>query len=387
MTGNDMCFRTVNTKTGLCITLLALVLSAAAPATVASESDPWTYAYVPLADSASLVNQRLAIFVEEVIDAVNADAPGKPLEQDDRAMEFAFFAEFRERHIRDVAWGKFELCIGTNDCTGWPNFERIQMYPQESVYHAADWRFIPSSFHLASVIEVCGVRMGADKLTHFFDDGFHYFNALRSRRRDLDPEDIRRLSMAFEHSYMGTRMTGIVSRADVEANLAGVQFYGDLFGGGAPMIGRAPDGRLVLMRRPEICDYVTPYYDERVLPNEFAYSLLDTGSARQHARALREIIADRERRAEDLSRELSADDLLRIKQGLLARRIPMTHWQTEFPKPRMLTYGLGMASQWIFDADFRRAANIFGFDPLKPRKLEDRKPIRIERVELAPSRT
>jgi len=359
----------------LALTLFALPLS-----TLASESDPWTYAFVPLADSAAAVNQRLAIALEEVIDAVNAD---ERQDADDRRLEFAFFAEFRRRHIRDVTWGMFELCIGTNDCPGWPDIERIQMYPEESVYHAAHWRFIPSRFHLASVIEVCGVRMGADKLTHFFDDGFHYFNALRSQRKALDPEDIRRLSMAFERSYMGTRMTGILSRADVEANLAGVGFYSDIFSGRSPLIGRKPDGRLILLRRPDICEYVTPYYDERVLPNEFAYSLLETGRAQARARELQQIIAARERRSALLARELSADDLRRIKQALLARRIPMTQWQTEFPKLRLLTYGLGMASQWVFDAEFRRAANIFGFDPLKPRNLEDRRPTRIKRADIA----
>jgi len=348
-----MLSRIAGTIPGMPAAALALALFSVPLSALASESDPWTYAFVPLADSAVAVNQRLAIALEEVIDAVNSR---ERQVADDRALEFAFFAEFRRRHIRDVTWGMFELCIGTNDCPGWPDIERIQMYPEESVYHAAHWRFIPSRFHLASVIEVCGVRMGADKLTHFFDDGFHYFNALRSQRKALDPEDIRRLSMAFERSYMGTRMTGIVSRADVEANLAGVGFYSDIFNGRSPLIGRKPDGRLALLRRPDICEYVTPYYDERVLPNEFAYSLLETGRAQARARELQQIIAARERRSALLARELSADDLRRIKQALLARRIPMTQWQTEFPKLRLLTYGLGMASQWVFDAEMRNFA-------------------------------
>lgn len=56
-------------------------------------------------------------------------------------------------------------------------------------------------------------------MTHFFDEGFSYFNALRSKRRNLEPEDIRQLSMTFEKIYMVTHITGIVSRADIEANL------------------------------------------------------------------------------------------------------------------------------------------------------------------------
>ena len=180
--------------------ILASLLSAVSGVTRASESDPWTYAHIPLTDSAVLVSDRLTHSMQSVIDAVNSTLLANNQTIDDTALEFAFFSEFRSRHIRDVTWGMFEKCIGTNSCAGWPYFERIQMYPEESVYHAANWRFIPSRFHLASIIEVCGVRMGADKLTHFFDDGFHYFNALRSKRKNLDPEDIRQLSMVFEES-------------------------------------------------------------------------------------------------------------------------------------------------------------------------------------------
>jgi len=277
----------------------------------------------------------------------------------------------------------FERCIATNDCPGWPSVERIQMYPEESVYGAAGWRFIPSRFHLASIIEVCGVRMGADKLTHFFDDAFHYFNASRSKSLNLDAEDIRRLSMTFERTYMGTRMTGILSRADVEANLGGVRFYNEVFASARPMIGRDADGRLVLLRAPDICDYVSPNYDERVLTNDFAYSMLRTQRAARRAQTLNLIIAQREARARSLMREIASPEMARVKADLLARRIPLTHWQSDFPRLRMAGYGLGMAAQWIFDTEFRRVSYIFGFNPLKPRKLDDRKPITLRRADLS----
>lgn len=362
--------------------LLLCALCAVPSVSRSSESDPWTYAYIPLADSAAQISERLALALESVIAAVNTSG-GERLDPDDRAVEFAFFSEFRRRNIRDVTWGMFERCIGTGSCDGWPEIERIQMTPEESVYHAADWRYIPSRLHLASIVNVCSVRMGADKLSHFFDDGFHYFNALRSRRKHLQPEDIRRLSMTFERSYMGTRMTGILSRADIEANLAGVRFYSDIFGGRSPMIGRDLDGRLALLRRPDICDYVTPQFDERVLQNEFTFSMIETDRAKSHSQDLLGIIAEREARSARLANELDPADLKLIKTALLSRRIPMTHWQSDFPKMRMLTYGLGMVSQWLIDADFREVSGIFGFNPLKPGKLNDRKPVRIRRVELA----
>ena len=344
----------------------------------ASESDPWTFAYIPLADSGVLINDKLENMVRTVIDEVNSQQIASKQRLEDTALEFAFFSQFRSGYIRDVAWGVFERCIGTNNCQGWPEFERIQMYPEESVYHAVNWRYIPSRFHLASIVEVCDVRMGADKLTHFFDDGFHFFNAFRSIRKNLDWEDLYKLSMAFENSYMGTRLTGIVSRADIEANLAGVRFYRDFFGGLSPMIGRDTDGRLVMLRSPDICDYVSEQYDERVLPNEYSYSLTKTPRAVRKSLDLMAVINERGDRSTRLARELSKKDLALETKTILARRIPMTQWQKDFPKYRLVGHATGVLTQIMFDSDFRLALNIFGFNPLTPRKLRDRKPVEIQ---------
>jgi hypothetical protein len=367
------------------IVLVANLLFSCAKSASASESDPWTYAHIPLADSSVLVSTQLEKSIQVVIDAINAAPVAELQALDDTELEFAFFTEFRARYIRDVTWGMFEKCIGTNNCMDWPRFERIQMYPEESVYHAARWRFIPSRFHLASIIQVCGVRMGADKLTHFFDDAFHYFNALRSRRKHFEPEDIRQLSMVFEKSYMGTRLTGIVSRADIEANLAGVQFYSDFFIADSPMIGRDRNGRLVMLRKPDICDYVTAQYDERLLPNEFTYSLMETTRARQRTQDLQKLIKQRIHASAALAQKLRDEELSAQTEKILQRRIPMTHWQSEFPKIRLVGHAAGIASQWVVDPGFRRVSNLFGFDPLKPGKLEDRIPVKIRRLDPANS--
>lgn len=363
--------------------LFASFFVATSTITEASESDPWTYAYIPLADSATLVNNRLADQIQAVIDKINFAYPQRLL-LDDTELEFRFFGEFRSSYIRDVAWGIFERCIGTNKCSGWPQFERIQMYPEESVYHEGRWRYIPSRFHLASIIKVCDVRMGADKITHLFDDGFHYYNAIRSKRNNYDLKDIRSLSLTFERSYMGTRITGVVSYADIEANLAGVQFYSDFFTGSTPIIGRDAKGFLILLRKPDICDYVTDQFDERILPNDYTYSLVKTSRARIRAHNLIKIIEQREYRSEALALKLKQPELVRLTKSILARRIPMTRWQKEFPKLRLVGHATGYMTQFVFDSEFRRVSKLFGFNPLKPRKLQDRKPIIMRRVEQAP---
>jgi len=370
-------------KTTLRALMLASFFFGTSSVTEASESDPWTYAYIPLADSATLVSNQLGLLIRSVIDKINSKYVNNP-SPGDTELEFRFFTEFRSSHIRDVTWGVFERCIGTNNCQGWPQFERIQMYPEESVYHQGRWRFIPSRFHLASIIKVCGVRMGADKITHLFDDGFHYFNALRSKRKNLDLEDIKTLSMAFERSYMGTRITGIVSYADIKANLAGVQFYSDFFAGSSPMIGRDVNGFLTMLRRPDICDYVSDKFDERILPNDYTYSLANTSRARNRARNLIKIIQQREYRSQALALNLDQQELDKQSESILARRIPMTRWQKEFPKLRLVGHATGYMTQFVFDYDFRRVSMLFGFNPLKPRKLKDRKPIVMQHAEKVP---
>ena len=211
--------------------------------------------------------------------------------------------------------------------------------------------------------------------------GFHYFNATRSKSKNIDLEGIETLSMAFERSYMGTRITGIVSYADIVANLAGVQFYSDFFGGPTPIIGRDTNGYLVMLRKPDICDYISDQFDERVLENDYTYSLLQSSKARNRSSNLMKIIDQREYRSEALALKLNRRDLVQQTESILARRIPMTRWQKDFPKLRMLGHASGYVTQFMFDSDFRRVSKLFAFSPLKPRKLQDRKPVVIQRVE------
>jgi len=53
-------------KTTLRALMLASFLFGASSVTEASESDPWTYAYIPLADSATLVSNQLGILIQSV---------------------------------------------------------------------------------------------------------------------------------------------------------------------------------------------------------------------------------------------------------------------------------------------------------------------------------
>ncbi len=79
---------------------------------------------------------------------------------------------------------------------------------------------------------------------------------------------------------------------------------------------------------------------------------------------------------------MSEEELSRQTVALLKQRIPMTQWQKDFPKLRIVGHAAGALMQMIFDSGFRRASILFGFNLLKPGKPDIRKPIVIQRVEL-----
>ena len=140
-----------------------------------------------------------------------------------------------------------------------------------------------------------------------------------------------------------------------------------------------------MLRSPDICEYVTEQYDERILTNDFTYNLLKTDKARKRSSELQRIITEREQRSATLAQALTAAQLESHKQLILARRIPMTHWQSDFPKMRMIRHASGMVGQWVFDPDFREVTSLFGFNPLKPGNLKDRKPVEIQPADLTVS--
>jgi hypothetical protein len=107
-------------------------------------------------------------------------------------------------------------------------------------------RFRPNMFHsiycgtfsLAPVsfvfdsptVNVDGYYMGTDKIDHFFQQGYKYFELVaRNQQEETDETRAIRAAVAHgveqEHTYYGTLITGVYSNADLAANYAGMKFY------------------------------------------------------------------------------------------------------------------------------------------------------------------
>lgn len=79
---------------------------------------------------------------------------------------------------------------------------------------------------VGSAAKINGICVGADKLGHFFEEGFIYFEVMSYP--GLTKTDAESTGRALEIGIQGLASTGVYSNADQAANLAGSQFYKDL---------------------------------------------------------------------------------------------------------------------------------------------------------------
>jgi hypothetical protein len=73
------------------------------------------------------------------------------------------------------------------------------------------------------VAKIHGICVGADKLGHFFDQGFDFFEA--AAKTGATAADVDNLGRSMETGAFGLGVTGVFSNADIEANRAGAEFY------------------------------------------------------------------------------------------------------------------------------------------------------------------
>jgi hypothetical protein len=79
---------------------------------------------------------------------------------------------------------------------------------------------------LNPTMKVNGICIGSDKLGHFFQQGFQYFEI--ARRKSLGKAKAEEFGERTEGGGFGLATTGVFSNADLEANRRGLKFYDDL---------------------------------------------------------------------------------------------------------------------------------------------------------------
>ena len=248
---------------------LAAIACLAYPA-AALETDQF-YAWTrPLQDAAEAINERINADVAEALSRVNArhDAASCPC----RTTVNAIRDHFDYLIIaRPELWATKTSLVQRIPATPGeePQFRRRYLYGATSPLDPVLW--MPPS----PTIEISGIRLGADKLGHFFSDGAWAEGAYRRalKKGSTDDDALRQAvqySIATERTIWGRGTSGILSLADLEANYQGLLFYRGLCGGPHPALTRTPAGWR-LGRPFDIREYVSPEWDESWEPNIYTH--------------------------------------------------------------------------------------------------------------------
>jgi len=126
-------------------------------------------------------------------------------------------------------------------------------------------------YMIDEIININGIYIGIDKLSHFTGSGYLYFQRYKQRinKGDSEIEAIEQsilLGVIGEKTILGRYSSGVFSFADLEANFQGFSFAVDLCRGTEAMF--LKQGRRWILDRPfDIADYVNPYWDESFNPS------------------------------------------------------------------------------------------------------------------------
>ncbi len=230
---------------------LMVCFAGAAPA-LPSEADYWTNRYSPIRDSLTILNASVNQGMSTAVDSANSRAPGCSSKR--------LYQAVRETFIR-FGISKFEARIKKD--------REIDQYPlgKGSVYQ--DFGFVGSfhpSFLQASLLRVGGIPVGADKFSHFFTEGWHYFERADLKGRGL--EAALEFGQKRESGFWGKITTGVYSYADLLSNYEGLLFWRRILGGEAPYV-VCRRNRWVLQQTIQWMDYINHGWDEGNNCNEF----------------------------------------------------------------------------------------------------------------------
>lgn len=205
-------------------TLLPALLLAALPG-AASETDSFTVRRGPVPDVAQALNARTNALLDEAVEQANVP-PELPLGlgrlmADGGCNVARLYAAINDRMGGPLV-GTLEKYANTS-----PELPRRRLSRRDSVYQAFRIFEAPSLGgevgRLAAVVNLDGHLIGADKLGHFFSQGYAYFE-----KAYLQGEGVE-AAMAYgewsERTYYGALLTGVYSYADLVANFNGMRFW------------------------------------------------------------------------------------------------------------------------------------------------------------------
>jgi len=237
---------------------LALVIGLGAGGTAfALETDQYYAWSRPLADATDVVNAKLNLELQRAIDSFE--------QPPDECVEIAIRFRKRMRFIlfhRIEIWAMHTSLVARvpEDGDEFVEYRRNSMYRFHGPFDTGMW------MPMTPTIQVNGIRIGTDKLSHFVSSGWAYYV---SRQKALDrgmseaeaEEAAVRRGILEERLILGEAVDGILSIADIEAGLQGMQLYVDLCGGRDSLLVNE-HGSWSIKRPIDLRNYVHPGWDE-----------------------------------------------------------------------------------------------------------------------------
>ena len=219
----------------------------------------------PLEDMTGVLNARVNLELERLVAELNRDGRDRPCQK----VRFRFFKRHRMLFFDGFETWSVNSPLVSRSPAGadeMREFKQHYLYGgTSSVFDTGRW--MPPS----PTVEVNGVRLGTDKLTHLLGTAWYYhrwYRKARSRGVPLAEAEDRavRRGLGHEITILGRAVSGVLSLADLEANYEGMWFYEHLCAGDDPNI--VYDEGVWRLRRPfDLRDYVTPEWDESYQPN------------------------------------------------------------------------------------------------------------------------
>ena len=211
----------------------------------------------PLADGTDVVNAKFNLELQRAIDSFE-DQPNECVEI---AVRFRKRMRFILFHPIET-WAMHTSLVARvpEDGDEFVEYRRNSMYRFHGPFDTGMW------MPMTPTIQVNGIRIGTDKLSHFVSSGWTYYV---SRQKALDrgmseaeaEEAAVRRGLLEERLILGEAVDGILSIADIEAGLQGMQLYVDLCGGSGPVLANE-QGSWSIKRPIDLRNYVHPGWDE-----------------------------------------------------------------------------------------------------------------------------
>ena len=219
----------------------------------------------PIADSTHYLNAWVRLQIQDALDSrVNGKA---------RDCEAA--VKIIQKRLQHSIYQPIELWINSTDLVDRVprGIEEYQDYRESYLLSRTYPLDTARGLQPSPTLEVNHVRLGSDKLAHFFSEGWWYYKWWKNNQGDKSTEELQHELLLYgvnlEKWVQGELLTGVISPADMEANYQGFIFYQQLCKGEEPLLYRN-EGLWHFSESFDIANYVSPEWDESW--NAYIYS-------------------------------------------------------------------------------------------------------------------